>query len=448
MIKQILEDLAESVIARSPYRRALVSCYEKPLVPAPDSTSRVLDYAARGLTPDEEQGIRMFIAGGGVVRGEKFNPVFRMGNSYYIPAGSVPYSLGPRIPSHRRFITPHGWHSADLLLVPCLIDDRIVGQISVDDPRDGAKPTPESLRALEELARVAAIALSQARQRESLSQRHRLFSFLTENAMTGVFIVQDGRIRYANDRAIELFGYSPAELLALEPWWQLFHPDDRAPLREACDRLLPGELETRGIRKDGRIVWLKLQSLAMEYGRKPALLLNLLDITDRIQAETLLKEKAFRDPLTGLFNRHYFDETIQRELKRSQRYKRPFTLMMTDLRGFKQVNDRLGHQAGDQILREVAQLVQEQIRESDWVIRYGGDEFLIILPETGIQVEALAQRLRRVVEEWAAARIPDVGLGIDIGWSTWTPEDNLSLSRLLQLADANMYSEKGANPSR
>lgn len=151
----------------------------------------------------------MFIAGGGVVRGEKFNPVFRMGNSYYIPAGSVPYSLGPRIPSHRRFINPHGWHSADLLLVPCLIDDRIVGQISVDDPRDGAKPTPESLRALEELARVAAIALSQARQRESLSQRHRLFSFLTENAMTGVFIVQDGRIRYANDRAIELFGYSP-----------------------------------------------------------------------------------------------------------------------------------------------------------------------------------------------------------------------------------------------
>lgn len=444
MIKQILEDLADSVIERSPYRRALVSCYERPIAPAPDSTTRVLDYAARGLSPDEEREVRMFIAGGGVVRGEKFNPVFRMGNSYYIPAGSAPYSVAPRIRSRRRFITQYGWHAEDLLLIPCLVDDRIIGQISVDDPRDGARPTPASLRELEGLAAVAAIALFQARQRESLSQRHRLFSFLTENAMTGVLIVQGGRVRYANDRALDLFGYSAEELLSMEPWWQLFHPEERNVLRETGGELRPGELETRGIRKDGGVVWLKLQFLTMEYERKPALLLNLLDITDRVRAETLLKEKAFRDPLTGLFNRHYFDETIQRELRRSQRYKRPFTLMMTDLTGFKRVNDRLGHQAGDQILRDVAQIVQEQIRESDWVIRYGGDEFLVVLPETGVRVEALAQRLRRTIAEWAAARIPEVGLGIDVGWATWTPESNLSLSRLLQLADANMYAEKAA----
>ncbi len=444
MIKQILEDLADSVIERSPYRRVLVSCYEHPIPPAPDSVVGVLDYAARGLTPEEEREVRMFIAGGGVVRGEKFNPVFRMGNSYYIPAGSAPYSITPRIRSRRRFINHQGWNAEDLLLIPCLVNDQIIGQISVDDPRDGARPTPTSLRGLERLAAVAAIALSQARQRETLSQRHRLFSFLTENAMTGVLIVQEGRIRYANDRALELFGYSADELLSIEPWWQLFYPEDRNILRASDNTLSPGELETRGVRRDGGVIWLKLQSLAMEYERKPALLLNLLDITDRIRTEMLLKEKAFRDPLTGLFNRSYFDETIQRELRRSQRYKRPFTLMMTDLAGFKRVNDRLGHQTGDQILRDVAHLVQEQIRESDWVIRYGGDEFLIVLPETGVRVEALAQRLRRAVAEWAESRIPEVGLGIDIGWATWTPQNNLSLSRLLQLADANMYAEKEA----
>ncbi len=442
MIKQILDDLADSVIEHSPYRRTIVSFYERPIAPAPDSTTRVVDYAARGLTPEEEQEIRMFIAGGGVVRGEKFNPVFRIGNSYYIPAGSIPYSITPRIPSRRRFINPHGWHADDLLLIPCLTNDHIIGQISVDDPRDGARPTPAKLRELERLAGVAAMALSQARQRENLSQRHRLFSFLTENAMTGVFIVQNGRIRYVNDRALALFGYSRDELFTLEPWWQLFHPNARNTLRAADEQLAPGELELQGIRRDGGIVWLKAQWLAMEYERKPALLLNLLDITERVQSEVLLKEKAFRDPLTGLFNRHYFDETIQRELRRSQRYKRPFTLMMTDLAGFKQVNDRLGHPAGDQILRDVAQLVQEQIRESDWVIRYGGDEFLIVLPETGVRVEALAQRLRHTVAEWAATRVPEVKFGIDVGWATWTPENNLSLSRLIQLADSNMYAEK------
>lgn len=444
MIKQILDDLADSVVERSPYRRVIVSFYEHSIAPAPDSTTRVLDYAARGLTPDEERTIRMFIAGGGIIRGEKFNPVFRIGNSYYIPAGSIPYSITPCIRSRRRFINSYGWHADDLLLIPCLTNDHIIGQISVDDPRDGARPTPASLRGLERLATVAAAALFQARQRENLSQRHRLFSFLTENAMTGVLIVQNGRIRYANDRALVLFGYSGDELYVMKPWWQLFHPEERGILQAADDQLAPGELEARGIRKDGKIVWLKLQALAMEYERKPALLLNLLDITDRIRTEALLKEKAFRDPLTGLFNRHYFDETIQRELKRSQRYKRPFTLMMTDLARFKQVNDRLGHQAGDQILRDVAQTVQEQIRESDWVIRYGGDEFLIILPETGVRVDALAQRLRRAVAGWAASHLPEVGLGIDVGWATWTPENNLSLSRLIQLADSNMYTEKEA----
>ncbi len=444
MIKQILDDLANSVVEHSPYRRTVVAFYARPIAPAPDSTTHVIDYAARGLTPDEERTIRLFIAGGGVVRGEKYNPVFRVSNSYYLPAGSIPYSITPRIPSRRRFINPHGWHAADLLLIPCLTNDHIIGQISVDDPRDGAKPTSADLRELERLAAVAAVALTQAHQRETLSQRHRLFSFLTENAMTGVLIVQAGRIRYANDRAVALFGYSSDELQVLEPWWQLFYPDDRSALQVAGEHLTPGEFEARGIRRDGAIVWLKLQALAMEYERKPALLLNLLDVTDRVKAELLLKEKAFRDPLTGLFNRHYFDETIQRELKRSQRYKRPFTLMMTDLTGFKRVNDRLGHQAGDRILHDVAQIIKEQIRESDWVIRYGGDEFLVILPETGVQVDALAQRLRRVIAEWAAARIPEVGLGIDVGWATWTPDNNLSLSRLIQLADSNMYAEKEA----
>lgn len=442
MIKGILEELVSSVVERSPYRRVLVSFYDQAITPAPDSTAAVLDYAAQGLTEDDEREIRLFIAGGGIIRGDKYRPSFRISNSYYIPAGSVSYSVVPRIPSRRRFISSRGWQAEDLLLIPCRLNGGIIGQVSVDDPRDGGRPTPIKLRELEELASVAAIGLVEAQQRENMSKTHKLFSFLTDNALTGVLIVQQKRVRYANDRVLDLFGYKRDELFAMEPWWQLFSPDDRTALRKNDEQPSPGDLETRGTRKDGGAISLHLQSLAMDYEGTPALMLNILDISERVQTEELLKEKAFRDPLTGLYNRHYFDESIQRELKRSQRYKRPFTIMMTDLAHFKRVNDQLGHKEGDRVLRDVAHLVQGQVRESDWVIRYGGDEFLIILPETGVQMEVLAERLRHVVSEWAEDSVPDVKMGIDIGWATWTSNTDFSLARLLEIADRNMYAEK------
>ncbi|MEA3239896.1 MAG: hypothetical protein U9Q94_09005, partial [Candidatus Bipolaricaulota bacterium] len=87
MIKGILEELVSSVVERSPYRRVLVSFYDQAITPAPDSAAAVLEYAAQGLTEDDEREIRLFIASGGIIRGDKYRPSFRISNSYYIPAG-------------------------------------------------------------------------------------------------------------------------------------------------------------------------------------------------------------------------------------------------------------------------------------------------------------------------------------------------------------------------
>ena len=444
-VQRILDDVARAVIAQTPYQRVVVSLYDSPLTVSPRSEVRVLNHSTRGLAPEDEQEIHLFVTGGGIIRGEKFNASFRLGNSYYIPGDKVPYSVVPRIPSHRRFLGHDGWRTDDLLLIPIEVEENIIGQISVDDPCDGAHPTQAALRGLEELASVAAIALREVRVLETLSEHHMLFRSLTENTIHGAFIVQGDRFCYANDRGMEILGYTRQEFLVMEPWWQVIHQEDRRTVLDEDDSLSIGRLfEARGICKDGRVVWLQWTKRAIEYRGGAAILLNLMDISERVRAEKFLKEQALHDPLTGLFNRLYFDETICTELKRSQRYKRPFTVMMTDLAGFKQVNDRLGHQDGDEVLREVAQIIQRQIRESDWAVRYGGDEFLIVLPETGVQVEALVQRLHTAVEEWGRTRLPDLPLQIDIGWATWNSDDNQSVPDLIRLADVKMYQAKAA----
>jgi len=442
-VQRILDDVARAVIAQTPYQRVVVSLYDSPLAASPRSETRVLKYSARKLSLEDEQEISLFVTGGGIIRGEKFNTSFRLGNSYYIPGDRVPYSVVPRIPSHRRFLGYGGWRADDLLLIPVEVEGRIIGQISVDDPCDGVRPTQAALRGLEELASVAAIALREARVLETLSENHMLFRSLTENTLHGAFIVQGDRFCYVNDRGMEILGYTRQELLVMEPWWQVIHQEDRRTVLDGGGSpSIDGLFEARGVCKNGRVVWLQWTKQAIEYRGGAAILLNLMDISERVRAEKFLKEQALHDPLTGLFNRLYFDETICTELKRSQRYKRPFTVMMTDLAGFKQVNDRLGHQDGDEVLREVARVIQQQIRESDWAVRYGGDEFLIVLPETGVRVEALAQRLHTAVEEWGRSRLSDLPLQIDIGWATWNSDDNQSVPDLIRLADVKMYQAK------
>ena len=446
-VTRILEHVTEAVIEETVYQRVLVSFYECPVTFSHDSTTRVLEYAVQGLDSALVQEIDRFMDEGGKVSAEKFLPEFRLGDSYYIPAGRAPRSISLWIPSRRRFINPNGWHADDLLVTPLRAEGRCIGQISVDDPRDGRRPTEETLRELEELASVAAIALQETRNLESESKQYRLFHFLAENTVSGLVITQAERFCYVNDQALEILGYSRQELLAMTPWWQVIHPEERDTVLRNGRSPLPGNFGVRGIRRDGSVVWLELQSRPMEYQNHAAILLNLLDVSRRVQTEALLKEKALRDPLTGLFNRHYFDDTIQTELKRSLRYKRPLTLMMTDLAGFKRVNDQLGHQRGDQVLRGLAQVIQEQLRESDWAVRYGGDEFLIVLPETGTRVDSLADRLRLAIARWSAAQLPEVSLCMDVGWATWTPENNMATSQLLQLADAKMYEEKAKRGS-
>jgi diguanylate cyclase (GGDEF)-like protein/PAS domain S-box-containing protein len=159
-----------------------------------------------------------------------------------------------------------------------------------------------------------------------------------------------------------------------------------------------------------------------------------------LTAREKLREMALRDPLTGLYNRRFLDEAVVQEVARARRYRRPLAFLYIDVDGFREVNNTLGHLKGDEVLRRVAQFLKENVREADYVFRVGGDEFLVLLPETDGEAEAVAQRLRDGIKD----AVPDLELpiGLSIGIMTWHPDEEFDLDVLLSEADARMYEDK------
>jgi len=170
---------------------------------------------------------------------------------------------------------------------------------------------------------------------------------------------------------------------------------------------------------------------------------------ERLRLQHELEEQATHDPLTGVYNRRHFTDRIGKELERSKRYEHPLAFLMIDINGFKAVNDTFGHQMGDQVLCDVAQAIQEELRSVDIVIRYGGDEFLTVLPETNGEADVIADRLQRAIERRSKnGEFSSLPITLAVGMAYWSPQDSMSLEDVLRKADARMYEAKnGAAPA-
>jgi len=164
----------------------------------------------------------------------------------------------------------------------------------------------------------------------------------------------------------------------------------------------------------------------------------------RIRLQKDLREQAIRDPLTGVYNRRYFTEVISQEVSRSKRHGRPIGFLMCDVNRFKQINDQLGHIVGDKVLQEAGALLRDTVRGEDFVIRYGGGEFLIVLPETNGETDVVETRILEALDRWNAASsgLLPFPLGLAIGDAHWLPQGSQSIEEALAAADRRMYDRK------
>ena len=304
---------------------------------------------------------------------------------------------------------------------------------------------------------VAGIYISQRfvaqneRLQQTLRESEAQLRHLIESAPMPLLIVRAGdqQILYANERALQQFQLKADSLQARA--LTEFHVEDqiRDELRSALSRqgsVRDYEVHLHDV--NGRKFWLLLSAQPIRYAGVVGLLVALADIDDRKRMQEDMKRKAMHDQLTGLPNRAMFLESLDRAVRKGKRRQARFSVLFVDLDHFKEVNDTMGHAAGDRLLQAVAERLVSAVRQSDLVARLAGDEFVILIedhkgPE---EVMIVAQKVvsflqRPVLLEWR-----EVNVSGSVGISSY-PEDGEDVETLVKNADAAMYQakERGRN---
>jgi diguanylate cyclase (GGDEF)-like protein/PAS domain S-box-containing protein len=293
-------------------------------------------------------------------------------------------------------------------------------------------------------ARLAAEALN-LRDRAIESSINAII--ITDNTVAG------HPIEYVNPAFTRITGYAAAEVIGRH-WNFLLGEDTDQPalegIRAALRENKPGRALLRNHRKDGSLFWndLHLAPVQGDGGAVTHFIGVFNDVTDTMRYQDELEHQANHDTLTGLPNRNLLKDRLAQAIVYAQRYQRTLTVAFIDLDNFKLINDSLGHQAGDQLLRIVATRLQSCIRVSDTVARLGGDEFVLLLRdhplEPGVESLSVGATLQRILAEIAQPyRIGphEFFLSCSIGY-TQLPEDGNTADLLLKNADMAMYRAK------
>jgi diguanylate cyclase (GGDEF)-like protein/PAS domain S-box-containing protein len=273
------------------------------------------------------------------------------------------------------------------------------------------------------------------------------FRVIFDSVSDGIFVcdAETGSFMDVNATGCAMFGFLREELIgltleALSTGLPPYVQRDVMTLLEEAQSLGPQIFEWRCQAKNGHLFWGEISLRCVPLGGRPVGLAILRDITERKRKEDEVAQLAHFDVLTGLPNRRNFDVTLEQEIARSARYRGPLSVAMGDIDLFKIVNDTSGHQVGDVVLKSLAEMMRKCLRRSDYIARWGGEEFTVLLPETRLDIaETLLNRVRTSI---ANQVIPEIGRAVTLsfGVTAYTKPD--SPDDLLKRVDQALYLSK------
>jgi diguanylate cyclase (GGDEF)-like protein/PAS domain S-box-containing protein len=459
-LTQVLDAVARTVAEAIDFSTVVVNAY------------RSQDDAYEVITVHGSERARVILQGN-VTAGSTWksllDPRFACHGVYFIPAGAVPFEeLDPTL----EWYTPEvrdaapaaegDWDPDDALFAPIEgPGGRRYAVISIDDPVSGRRPDDEQLEVLGVLAAHAAMAIENARQLHALEGavgRHR--AVLASALDCVIAMDRDGRVLEFNPAAERTFGYRADDVVGRELAELIVPPATREQHRRGVARSLTGEPRLLGrrtefvaMRADGSEFPVELSLALPQSTQKDGLIFYgfIRDISERRRGEEQLTYMAYHDALTELPNRILAEEQIELALARARRGDGAVALMFVDLDGFKEVNDQLGHAAGDQLLAGVAARLRSVLRDSDILARHGGDEFLVLLADlpsdATMAVEHVGSKLLGSLREPFDLVGRKLRTGASIGVSLY-PADADDTETLLRHADAAMYLAKAAGGRR
>lgn len=301
------------------------------------------------------------------------------------------------------------------------------------------------------------ITEKKALERKLLLSRER-FEAVVEATYDGIVTIDESQtIKLMNASARRIFGVGEApmegvSLLRFMP--QRFNDKHRDHVKDFRDSTISARpMQSRravlGRRADGTEFPVEITIAKIAVGHNIEMTAVIRDVSEREQLMKELSEAAIRDPMTGLFNRRHAMRVMGEELTRSKRFDHAFTVAILDIDDFKRVNDQYGHSCGDQVLIEVSRAMTGMLRETDMLCRWGGEEFLALLPETSSEdAVTWAERARLAVEQTRvrSADGREVKVTISIGLATMRRDTTLDV--LIDLADKALYQSKTLGRNR
>jgi diguanylate cyclase (GGDEF)-like protein/PAS domain S-box-containing protein len=290
---------------------------------------------------------------------------------------------------------------------------------------------------------------------EALRKSQQEFASLFEsNPEATVYLDKKGNILKINSKFTELFGYTLKEIKGTKIESGLIQPPDKIKESiELTQKAFKGDyisIETIRKKKDGTLfpVLLSASPLYIE-GKYQGVIGIYQDISERKKTEEKLEKLTRTDSLTGCYNRRYCLELLDRQMKLSRRSQSRLLLAFLDIDKFKTINDTFGHDEGDRVLKEAVGLFQSTLREVDIICRMGGDEFLLIFPDSSLQEASLIRnRLEEELLQLNREIKKDYNIQFSMGFSEYVPEKPKPLDELIAIADQRMYEEKKKNKEK